>query len=87
MPSEPGNVAEVPSPWNRFLAELDARLPEPITLHCIGGFVVSVLYGLPRPTAMSTMFPPFRTIGYKNCKLLRGAGPNWKTSSRFIFNT
>ena len=50
MPSKPGNVAEVPSPWNTFLAELDARLPESITLHCIGGFVVSVLYGLPRPT-------------------------------------
>jgi Nucleotidyltransferase of unknown function (DUF6036) len=50
MSSEDGNVTGVPSPWNLFLAELDARLPEAITLHCIGGFVVSVLYGLPRPT-------------------------------------
>lgn len=87
MSSEHGNVTDVPSPWNLFLAELNARLPEPITLHCIGGFVVSVLYGLPRPTGDVDYVPPFPTTGYKSSRLLRGEGPNWKRSSRFVFNT
>jgi len=40
-----------PEPWQRFLSELDERLTEPVQLNCIGGFVVSLLYGMPRPTA------------------------------------
>ena len=40
-----------PAPWQEFLPELDKRLTEPVELHCIGGFVVSLLYGMPRPTA------------------------------------
>ena len=41
---------ELPSPWRELLDELDEALAEPVELHCIGGFVVSLLYGLPRPT-------------------------------------
>lgn len=41
----------LPSPWGQFLREVDGILPEVVELHCLGGFVVSVLYGLPRPTA------------------------------------
>jgi hypothetical protein len=44
------NKAKPPSPWAEFLEELDALLPEPVKVHCIGGFVVSLFYGLPRPT-------------------------------------
>jgi hypothetical protein len=40
-----------PAPWQGFLSEIDERLTEPVELHCIGGFVVSLLYGMPRPTA------------------------------------
>jgi hypothetical protein len=43
-------MPQLPSPWREFLAELDAALPEPVSLHCVGGFVVSIFYGLPRPT-------------------------------------
>jgi hypothetical protein len=43
--------AKLPSPWAEFLGELDALLPEQIEVHCIGGFVLSVFYGLRRPTA------------------------------------
>ena len=39
-----------PLPWSAFLDELDQAISEPIELHCIGGFVVSLLCGLPRPT-------------------------------------
>jgi hypothetical protein len=40
-----------PEPWGSFLQELDAALPQPIELHCLGGFVMTMLYGLARPTA------------------------------------
>jgi Nucleotidyltransferase of unknown function (DUF6036) len=48
MPSK--SQHEVPPPWGDFLDELDSALSEPVELHCIGGFVISLLYGLPRPT-------------------------------------
>jgi len=44
-------TSDLPPPWSEFLAELDAALPEPVSIHCVGGFVVSFFYGLPRPTA------------------------------------
>ena len=41
---------KLPSPWQEFLAELDAMLTGPLELHCIGGFVFAHFYGLPRST-------------------------------------
>jgi hypothetical protein len=41
----------LPSPWREFLAELDGMLHESLELHCIGGFVFTYFYGLPRTTA------------------------------------
>jgi hypothetical protein len=38
-------------PWASFLSELDAQLTRSTEVHCLGGFVVSELYGLERPTA------------------------------------
>jgi hypothetical protein len=43
-------LEELPSPWPAFLRELDQALSCPVELHCLGGFVLAVLYGLPRPT-------------------------------------
>jgi hypothetical protein len=48
MPSN--SEHNLPLPWSAFLDELDRAISESIVLHCIGGFVVSLLYGLPRPT-------------------------------------
>ena len=36
--------------WKVFLTEVDAHLPAPVELHCLGGFVLAVCYELPRPT-------------------------------------
>lgn len=47
MPSEL-NASE---PWHSFLRDLDDALQSPARLDCIGGFVVTQLYGLARPTA------------------------------------
>jgi hypothetical protein len=44
-------LENVPEPWASFLAEIDAGARGEVELHCLGGFVVTVLYGLARPTA------------------------------------
>ncbi len=40
-----------PEPWNAFLRDLDEAVPGRTRLDCIGGFVVTQLYRLSRPTA------------------------------------
>lgn len=42
--------ALLPSPWDKFLAELDAQLANAVELHCAGAFVLIVLYGREIPT-------------------------------------
>jgi hypothetical protein len=42
---------EFPEPWASFFRELDGHLQGAVALHCLGGFVVTVCYGLPRATA------------------------------------
>jgi Nucleotidyltransferase of unknown function (DUF6036) len=51
MPSEPKPDIKLLAPWAAFLDELDSLVPEPLALHCIGGFVLTVLYGVPRVTS------------------------------------
>ena len=41
----------IPEPWKSFLSEIDSDLKEKLELHCLGGFVVTIIYGLARPTA------------------------------------
>jgi hypothetical protein len=38
------------SPWVEFLSEVDRHLRRPVELHCLGGFVLAMHYGLTRPT-------------------------------------
>lgn len=45
---QPSKITE---PWKSFFSETDAAVTETVELHCLGGFVVTMLYGLPRPTA------------------------------------
>jgi len=51
MPSE-----EIPDPWHSFLKELDGTLSEELQFHCMGGFVVTFLYGFSRPTSDLDVF-------------------------------
>ncbi len=41
----------IPEPWRSFLNELDRIATSTVRLDCIGGFVVTMLYGMNRPTA------------------------------------
>jgi len=43
--------SHVPEPWHSFLSELDREATEETRLDCLGGFVVTLHYGLPRATA------------------------------------
>lgn len=43
--------SHIPDPWRLFLAELDREAREETRLDCLGGFVVTQLYGLARATA------------------------------------
>jgi hypothetical protein len=42
--------ARIPAPWNAFLRDVDRALKRRVEVHCLGGFVLGVLWGLPRPT-------------------------------------
>ncbi len=44
-------LPEFQEPWVSFFLELDGHLRGPVVLHCLGGFVVTTCYGLPRATA------------------------------------
>jgi hypothetical protein len=41
----------MPEPWLSFLRELDSAVGEEVRLKCMGGFVISLVYGFSRPTA------------------------------------
>jgi hypothetical protein len=40
-----------PEPWDSFLKDLDSQMITSVRLDCIGGFVITQLYGLDRATA------------------------------------
>jgi|HubBroStandDraft_1064217.scaffolds.fasta_scaffold25474_3 hypothetical protein len=43
-------MCNLPPPWPAFLADLDQSLTEAVELHCVGGFVLTAVYGIPRVT-------------------------------------
>ena len=45
------SLSQPPDPWHYFLRELDAAVDTAVRMDCIGGFVVTQLYGLERSTA------------------------------------
>jgi hypothetical protein len=44
------SIEEIPEPWKSFFGEIDARSQGPVVLHCLGGFVLTTIYGLARAT-------------------------------------
>ncbi len=42
--------AKIPEPWLGFLKDVDRALSQPAEVHCLGAFVLAVLWGLPRQT-------------------------------------
>ena len=50
-------LKSIPEPWKSFFTEIDASLEEEVALHCLGGFVMTILHGLDRPTADVDVLP------------------------------
>lgn len=44
------SIEKIPEPWRTFLLEIDQLLEVETVFHCIGGFVVTTLYGSSRQT-------------------------------------
>ena len=65
MPNE-----KPPEPWAKFLLEIDDFVTEEIYLHCLGGFVVTQLYG----SARSTSDVDFLTLVQHNNDIIGYAG-------------
>jgi hypothetical protein len=52
-----GSGAQPPEPWASFLTVFDQLLEEPVDLHCIGGFVMTMQFGLSRTTGDIDILP------------------------------
>jgi hypothetical protein len=73
-------LTEPPEPWRGFLADIDRpmasqRSSSPIELHCAGGFVVAMCYGLPSVTGDIDVFEVIP--GTALTMLLDAAGKGW----------
>src|ERR1700722_17764078 len=44
------SLESIPEPWRSFLRDIDDTLEEQVRLVCMGGFVMTQLYGFSRPT-------------------------------------
>jgi hypothetical protein len=44
-------LEDIPEPWRSFLREIDEPAKQELRLECMGGFVVTQLYGFSRPTS------------------------------------
>lgn len=51
------SIESIREPWKSFLWEIDRHLVEKVVLRCLGGFVITMLYGLERPTADIDILP------------------------------
>lgn len=79
MPSS--HKPAIPSPWAEFLKELDALLSNQVQVHCIGGFVVSLHYGLPRPTGDVDYYSVLPAHFARDLQTL--AGPGSKLANKY----
>src|SRR5262245_55579428 len=69
MPTNP-----ISDPWHSFFAEIDDSLEQVLSLHCLGGFVMTILYGLRRPTADVDVLPICTNAGTESLLNLAGEG-------------
>ncbi len=69
----------IPEPWRSFLIDVDNFLSEETHFHCLGGFVVTQLYGSPRETSDMD----FLTLVHRNDQLLEYAGVGRELHKRY----
>jgi hypothetical protein len=64
----------IPEPWKSFLNEVDEALTQEVLLHCLGGFVIRMLYDRPVPTADIDVVHIVPQSGYDELMRLAGEG-------------
>lgn len=65
---------QLPEPWKSFFSEIDIALDEEVVLHCLGGFVLTTLYRLERPTSDVDVLPLGVNHAIKSLMNLAGEG-------------
>ena len=66
---------QIPDPWRSFLAKVDQNISGEVVLHCVGGFVVTMLYGLARTTAdVDVVAVSSNSVDIRNLVSLAGKG-------------
>lgn len=69
MSPESHQLATLPTPWDKFLKEVDELLSRPVEIHCLGAFVLIVLYGREIPTGdidYIETIPPEETVALES---------------------
>lgn len=85
MPTQPNK--SIPEPWVSFLRELDSAVEAEIRLDCMGGFVVTMVYGFSRPTAdLDVLEIAPREAGKPMLELGRQGGPLHKKYKIYLDN-
>jgi hypothetical protein len=65
---------QIPEPWASFLSQVDRRLNEDVELHCFGGFVITMLYGLARSTVDVDVLPAIKRSAWRDLANFAGKG-------------
>lgn len=63
-----------PEPWGSFLKALNDMLKAPVDLHCIGGFAITMQYGLSRTTSDIDVLPASPSERLAELQQLAGEG-------------
>src|ERR1700730_10021278 len=64
----------LPEPWDSFFRELDVQLSEEVCLYFVGGFAVTIQYGLPRQTGDVDVLSIVPTTQVAPVRALSGQG-------------
>ncbi len=72
----PARHAAPTEPWRSFLADIDAAMGDVVDMHCLGGFVVTQLYGIGRETADIDFIAAISPARSLNMEAIAGLGSN-----------
>lgn len=75
----------IPEPWKSFLEELDGALTEKLILHCLGGFVIRMLYDRSIPTSDVDFVQIVPQSGYEELMRLAGEGSELYNKHKLYF--
>ena len=83
----PDTAHVLPSKWKDFLREIDQLLAVAVEMHCLGGFVLSALYDLPRPTGDVDYIAAMPSSSITDWRVLPAKAPPSTGSTDCIFST